>query len=224
MTKYAKCVSTSRPFQYTEGRLYRVLPSRSQDCDFDVTDDNGARVWCEWTCDPDCKWQPVSTTAKEADEHNKQYPMQAQRKARMASAATPTEQPKQETETMKIVHVVFPLNAYSRDKTYAYMTDIDDIAVNDTVVVDSPNNGLTLVKVVSVEETAEGVEKATKWIVDKVDVTAHKKRMADIEQRKLIVAKLKKMQAEMLEADQFAMLAANNPEAAALIDQLRALA
>lgn len=84
MTKYAKCVSTSRPFQYTKGRLYRALQSQHQSRDFDTTDDNGERIWCEWTGDPDCEWEPVSITAKKAEEHNAQYPTQAQKNALMA--------------------------------------------------------------------------------------------------------------------------------------------
>lgn len=225
MAKYAKCISTKEPSEYTVGRLYKVLPTTYTFADFAVKTDTGHPVFQKWERDTENVWEEVSITHAAADIHNNQYPTLDQRKANMASAAlaTPTEQPKQETKTMKIVSVKFN-NAYSQEKSYAYMTDIDDIAVNDLVVVESPSRGLTIVEVVSVQETAEGIEKATKWVVDKIDVTAHKKRLADIEQRKLIVAKLKRMQADMLEADQFAMLAANNPEAAALIDQLRALA
>ena len=106
---------------------------------------------------------------------------------------------------------------------YAYLTDIEGIEVGDTLVVDSPNSGFTCVTVASVQETADSVEKATKWIVSKVDVAGYKARLERAERRKLLTAKLKKMQAEALEADQFAALIKLVPGAAALVDELKSL-
>jgi hypothetical protein len=120
---------------------------------------------------------------------------------------------------MKIITAQF----HSHTTCYAYMTDIEGIEVGDTVVVDSPNSGFTCVKVVSVTETAESVEKATKWIVSKVDVAGYKERLERAERRKLLMAKLKKMQAEALEADHFAALVKLVPGAAALVEELKSL-
>lgn len=120
---------------------------------------------------------------------------------------------------MNIINVSF--NGHSAP--YAYMTDIEGIEVGDTVVVDSPNSGFTCVKVVSVTETADSVDKASKWIVSKVDVAGYKERLEKAERRKLLTAKLKKMQAEALEADQFAALIKLVPGAAALVDELKSL-
>jgi hypothetical protein len=120
---------------------------------------------------------------------------------------------------MHIVSVTFGTHS----GTYAYMSDIDGIEVGDTLVVDSPNGGLTCVTVTSVKETADSVEKATKWIVSKVDVAGHKARLEKAERRKLLTAKLKKMQAEALEADQFAALIKLVPGAVALVDELKSL-
>ena len=120
---------------------------------------------------------------------------------------------------MKIIAVQF----YTHTTSYAYMTDIEGIEVGDTVVVDSPNSGFTCVKVVSMTETAERVEKATKWIVSKVDVAGYKERLEKAERRKLLTAKLKKMQNEALEADQFAALIKLVPGAAALVEELKSL-
>lgn len=122
---------------------------------------------------------------------------------------------------MKIVTVKFNP---PHSQGYAYMTDIEGVEVGDTLVVDSSNGGFNCVTVVSVEETVEGVEKATKWIVSKVDVAGYRERLAKIEKRKLLLAKLKKMQAEALEADQFATLIKLNPDAAALVEELKNLA
>jgi len=106
---------------------------------------------------------------------------------------------------------------------YAYLTDIEDVHVGDTLVVDAPTSGYTCVKVVSVEETVESIEKATKWVVCKVDTAAYRERLEKIEKRKLLTAKLKKMQQEALEADQFATLVKLNPDALALVEELKAL-
>jgi hypothetical protein len=121
---------------------------------------------------------------------------------------------------MKTVTVKF---AGMSGQTYAYLTDIEGIEVGDTLVVDSPNTGFACVTVTSVQETAQTVEKASKWIVSKVDAAGYKARLERAERRKLLTAKLKKMQAEALEADQFAALIKLVPGAAALVDELKSL-
>jgi dihydroxyacetone kinase len=121
---------------------------------------------------------------------------------------------------MKTIFVKF---AGMSSQTYAYLTDIEGIGVGDTLVVDSPNSGFTCMTVTSVEETAESVGKATKWVVSKVDVAGYKERLERAERRKLLTAKLKEMQAEALEADQFAALIKLVPGAAALVDELKSL-
>ena len=87
-------------------------------------------------------------------------------------------------------------SAYNRElqragKAYAYFTDIDTIEAGDKVVVDTPGDGLKIVTVISVAETAEGVSKAVKWIVDKIDLNGHKAREADRARRATLIAKLK---------------------------------
>lgn len=120
---------------------------------------------------------------------------------------------------MNIVIVKFG----NSNQTYSYMTDIEGVEVGDTLIVDSPNIGYACVTVTSVQETAHSVEKATKWIVDKVDVASYKERLEKVERRKLLMAKLKKMQNEALEADKFATLVKLVPGAAALVDELKTL-
>lgn len=106
-------------------------------------------------------------------------------------------------------------------KPYAYYTDIEGIEKGDKVVVDTPSNGLTIVTVVSVTETAEGISKATKWIVDKIDLAGHKAREADRARRATLIAKLEKMAKEQSELDRFAALVASVPEAAMLLQELK---
>jgi len=107
--------------------------------------------------------------------------------------------------------------------SYAYLCDIPGIAVGDHVVVDSPSNGLTVVKVVQIGDTVENVTKATKWIVDKVDVSAHKARLARIERKKLLEAQLEKALEEELRKDRYARLAQADAALAALVAEYNQL-
>jgi len=216
MAKYAKCVWTKYPGEYTVGRVYRVLKTAYASGDFDVIDDTGDRCWQEWQGDIWTGWEPVSYTHAAAEAHNANFPT---KRMRDEDAAYKAEEPK--AETVKIVHVKFGHNTGHR-KSYAYYTDIADAQVGDTVVVDIPNAGLACVTVVDVEEAAD-TEEGVKWIVDKVDTTSHLRRLAAIEERKAILAKLEKLEKEQGEAARFAALAASNPEAAKLVEQLRAI-
>jgi hypothetical protein len=120
---------------------------------------------------------------------------------------------------MQTVTVMFNSNT----QRYSYLTDIEGVDVGDTLVVHTPSSGFTCVMVTSVTETADSVEKATKWIVSKVDVAGYRARLEKDERRKLLTAKLKKMQNEALEADQFAALIKLVPGAAALVEELKSL-
>jgi|LakMenEpi03Aug12_release.lakeMendotaPanAssembly.Ray.scaffolds.fasta_scaffold1296206_2 hypothetical protein len=124
---------------------------------------------------------------------------------------------------MKIVSITFQETTRFVSKPYAYLTDIDDISVGDTVVVDSPHNGFACVKVVSIEENAERIEKAYKWIVCKVDTKSYVERLEREERRQTVIAKLKKLERHVLEEDRFAMLAKHSPEASALLEELKTL-
>ena len=120
---------------------------------------------------------------------------------------------------MKVVTIKFD----ERSNKYAYLTDIEDIAVGDTVVVESPYSGYTCVTVVAVDDSAEAVTKATKWVVCKVDTAAYTARIEREKKRAVITAKLRKLKSDMLEANQFAALAAESPEAAKLVEELKKL-
>lgn len=115
------------------------------------------------------------------------------------------------------------VNFSNSSQPYSYLTDIEDLAVGD-IVVETPSSGFQCVKVGSLVETVDSIEKAYKWVVCKVDTAAYKARIEKIEKRKVLTAKLKKMQQEALEADQFAMLVKLNPDAAELAEELKSLA
>ena len=109
------------------------------------------------------------------------------------------------------------------NKTYHYLTDIEGLQKGDYVVVDSPHRGYACVEVVSTEEDEIAVKHASKWVICKVDLEGYKARMEREKERKALIARLQKMQAEFLAENQFAMLAQTNPDAAALVEKLKEL-
>jgi len=106
------------------------------------------------------------------------------------------------------------------EKRYAYLCDIPGVKVGDKVVVDAPSNGLTLV---TVREIAVGDSKASKWIVDRVDLTAHEERRARAKRKAEIEAKLEAALKEELRKDRYARLASKSPELLALVEELNNL-
>lgn len=111
-------------------------------------------------------------------------------------------------------------SAVSRSCSYAYLCDIPGVKVGDKVVVDTPSSGLTLV---TVKEIAVGDAKASKWIVDRVDLTAHEARRARAKRKAEIEAKLDAALKEELRKDRYAFLASKSPELSALVAELNSL-
>lgn len=72
----------------------------------------------------------------------------------------------------KIVQVAF---AGNYEVLYDFFTDLDDLRVGDPVVCDTAQ-GYSVGKVAGFVETST---KATNWIVQRVDVEGHKKRMKE---------------------------------------------
>lgn len=102
-------------------------------------------------------------------------------------------------------------------KTYDFFTDIEDLRVGDTVVVDSVN-GLGLAKVELVVKQSP-YSKANKWIVQKVDLSSHEAR---IRKEKLASDLKKKMEARRKKLEQnaiYKMMAETDPEMAELLKQ-----
>lgn len=106
------------------------------------------------------------------------------------------------------------------DKRYPYLCDIPGVKTGDKVVVDTPSSGLTLV---TVKEIVLGDAKASKWIVDRVDLTAHGERRARAKRKAEIEAKLEAALKEELRKDRYARLASKSPELLALVEELNNL-
>lgn len=103
---------------------------------------------------------------------------------------------------------------------YHYLTDLD-LKVKDKVVVLSPN-GLQVVEVTQICGPLTN-HKATKWIVDKVDMEAYGKREEERRRRIVIETKLKAIEKNLESSMKYQWMAAMSPEAAELIQELKNL-
>ena len=134
--------------------------------------------------------------------------------------------------TNKVAMVVFDLHQPEGiQKEYAYFIDSSlELEKNDVVVVETINSGtpqLKIVKVVSVLENnlenAHIINKANKYIVDKIDLTNHLNRKEKADRLKFIKKKLAEHKEKAEEVAIFEMMAKTNPEAAALLDEMKEL-
>lgn len=130
----------------------------------------------------------------------------------------------------KIALVVFDLNQPADiQKEYAYRTTIP-VEKGTICVVEVTSNGrpdLKLVEVVHViEDTLENshiANKATKYIVDAVDLSSHKERLEKTERLKYVKNKLEERKAKIEEIAVFELLAKADPEAAKLLEEMKTL-
>lgn len=123
----------------------------------------------------------------------------------------------------RIVKATF--EGHNGAKDYAYYTDID-LAVGDFAVVVSPYGELydeeskgyiTTVKITSIDEDVTSVQKASKWIVQKVDLAGYRERISRIEELKTIDAKIKRATEEARKLLELEKLAELSPDLKALV-------
>lgn len=105
----------------------------------------------------------------------------------------------------------------NNDQEYAYFTDDASIGVDDLVVVMPPKGLPKVVKVSSVSETVESIQRVREWIICKIDLTAYKARKTAEEKRALLRAKIERAKAEAIAAIDLTDLAGRSPALAALI-------
>lgn len=119
---------------------------------------------------------------------------------------------------MNIVQVEFNSNNYQQTRTkkkkYNYFCEFD-VETGDTLVVESPVDGLVTVTVVGVSDGNEP-HLAKKYIVDKVDATSHIKRNEKAIAKANAKALLEEMLKEQASIDKYKSLSGNE-EAAQLI-------
>jgi len=95
------------------------------------------------------------------------------------------------------------------------------VRVGDHVIVDSPYDGYTCVRVVEVLQ--KGSIKASKPVIQVVDDTDYKTNLERQKRVNEIKTKLKQRQAQIAEMQFYRQLAAMDPEAKQLVDELEQL-
>lgn len=122
----------------------------------------------------------------------------------------------------KVARVCFSKNNTHDVRLYDYYVANElDVEKGDHVIVETPLEGYQVVKVEDVVNSE--TVKATKWIVDKVDLTAYNARIEREKQRKEIAGVLEKKLKAQSEIERFNALAASDPEAAELLKKLKDL-
>jgi predicted GTPase len=102
-------------------------------------------------------------------------------------------------------------------KSYDFFTDIEDLKAGDTVVVDT-QNGLQLAKVDMVY-TEKTPGRATKWVVAKVDLSAHEARLEREKKAAELRKKLEARRKKLEEIAVYRMLAEQDPEMAEILKE-----
>ena len=128
----------------------------------------------------------------------------------------------------KFVGVTHNVNDVSLNSTeYIYKCDNKlDVQKDDIICVEN-KNGFILGKVLNVYEdtihNANLSKAATAWVVDRVDITAQAARRVATERRAYVLNKLKEKQERVETIKMYEYLAAVDPEAKVLLEELKIL-
>jgi hypothetical protein len=104
-------------------------------------------------------------------------------------------------------------------KKYNYFTDDATIVIGDKVVVDSPYGGYVVVDVLDTRDKLYD-DRASKWIVCKVDDRAYRARLEASKRRAAILKVLENKAKRIEESQKFRYLASVDQDAAALLTEL----
>jgi len=120
-----------------------------------------------------------------------------------------------------VARITFPGTTYSAEKKYNFQTSILDLEKGDKVVVDTVN-GLVIAEFDSYDELGfgeSGVKVPSKWVVQKIDVTAHNTRVEAAAKVIKIKAMMEARRKKSEEITVYAILAQEDPEMKALLDE-----
>jgi hypothetical protein len=101
---------------------------------------------------------------------------------------------------------------------YDFITDID-LKKGDWVVTDS-SNGYTVAEVIAIKELTT---KSKRWIVCKIDVTAHKAKMQKEQEISKIRAKLETRRKALQDIEVYNILAQKDEEMAKLLEEYNSM-
>lgn len=117
----------------------------------------------------------------------------------------------------------FNYNSYNERDTRLYTFRCNfDVKPGDLVVCET-RNGLTVVRVIGEEFRKEKLDIAKAWLVQKVDLKAHKKSVAKAEEKAALRAKMLYIQKQMQEEAEFAKLAKENSQMKKLLQKYKKL-
>lgn len=112
-------------------------------------------------------------------------------------------------------------NPFNTAKSYQFFTEIEDLEKNDILVVDTVN-GLVLARFLGYNELAD-TTKSLKWVIQKVDLSTHNKRIEDAKQIEILKRKMDERRKKAQEIEIYAILAKEDPEMQAMLDQFKEL-
>lgn len=111
------------------------------------------------------------------------------------------------------------LEGYS-SQAYSYLSDIADIEQGDIVVVDAAGV-LKVAKVVSIG--GNGYHGQMKWVISKVDMTAHRERSEARKRKQELGKKLLELKKKMDNATMYEKYAEESPEFAAVLEEWKSI-
>lgn len=128
----------------------------------------------------------------------------------------------------KVVIVTFPnTDRYSSSfgKKYNFLTDVENLQTGDKLIVDTVN-GLQIADFVKYNELGfgeTGVKTPVKWVIQKIDLDAHKKRVEAAIKAEKIKQMMEKKRKAAQEIEIYAILAKADPEMAQLLEEFKQL-
>lgn len=120
----------------------------------------------------------------------------------------------------KYVSVQFYPNSSNDNytKTYQFLTDIDNLALGDAVVVDT-QKGLTIAYVVGYDELSKINDNNIKWVVQKIDLEKYNSILVREEKIKELKQKMEVRRKKLEEIQIFEILAKEDPDMKLLLDE-----
>ncbi|WP_353856765.1 hypothetical protein [Bacillus sp. Bos-x628] len=119
-----------------------------------------------------------------------------------------------------IVYVKFENNDYGKE--YAFRNDIEDLAVDDKVVLDT-QYGFAVGTVMDIQDEEPKHVNVNKFVVQKIDISQHESRLEHFALVEKVKAKMEKRRKELEEINIFAILAKEDEEMKTLLDQYNEL-
>ncbi|NFA43997.1 hypothetical protein EXM65_15835 [Clostridium botulinum] len=123
--------------------------------------------------------------------------------------------------SMKIAQVCFPVEMSNKvgNKKYSYFTDMEDLDWQDTVVVETRYGIRVAVFMNYLGESSKDSEKASAWIIQKVDLNRLEAKKAKQKQIRDIKAKLLERKSKIEERQIFEIMAKSDPTLASLLKE-----